>query len=372
MDNLMEMGALTYIEAPEWSALGEEGISDWHNAVGTGPWIMADYVEGNSLNFVRNPNYWGYDERHPENQLPYADELRVACIPDFTTSLAALRTGQIDILTDVSWQQAETMAESNPELLQSAIPSDGPGIYMNLNNEPYTDINVRKALQLAIDIPTLVDTYYGGTVDSTPCGVINPLYKDYAFTYDEWPQELKDEYSYNPTKAKQLLADAGYPGGFNTSIVCSTNQDLQLLQILQSMFQDIGVNVETSTMDMAAYTAFIMEFQHEGMIGPEPHVFGGTRAPWGSLRKFTTIFRNPTTVNDPFMDDTYMAIQSGTDYSKMAQQIKEAERYALEHHWGIMVAPQTVTYNIYQPYLKGYSGEVVGNMDYYARWWLDK
>jgi peptide/nickel transport system substrate-binding protein len=372
LENLMEMTSLTYIEAPEWSALGPEGINDWHNAVGTGPWILTDYVDGNSMNFVRNPNYWGYDERYPDNQLPYADKLNVICIPDATTALASLRTGQIDILTDVDWKQAETTAKSNPELLQSEIPSTGCGLLMNLNNEPYTEINVRKALQLAIDIPTLVNTYYGGTIDSTPSGPVSPKLKDYSFTYDEWPQELKDEYSYNPDKAKQLLADAGYPGGFNTSIVCSTNQDLQLLQILQAMFADIGVVVETSTMDMGAYTGFIMEAQHEGMIGPEPNTFGGTGIPWNALRLYTTVFRNPSTINDPVMDDMFKEIGSCTDRSKLVQQVKEAQQYALEHHWVLMVTSQSVKYNIYQPYLKGYSGELIGNMDYYARWWLDK
>lgn len=399
LDNLMEMTTTSYVEAPEWSALGpppttasagggpppppgtpgpsaSTPINDWRNCVGTGPWILADYVEGSSLRFNRNPNYWGYDERHPKNQLPYADEISVLCIPDNTTALAALRSGKIDVLTGVTWQQAETLAKSNPELLQSAIPSAGPGIHINLNNKPFTDINVRKALQLAIDIKTIVDSYYGGTVDNTPCGVVNPLYKDYAYTYEEWPQELKDEYAYNPEKAKKLLADAGFPDGFNTSIVCSQTQDLQLLQILQSMFRDIGVEVETSLMDMAAYTQFIMNFRHEAMIGPEPNAYGGTGMPWTALRKYTTFFRNPTTVKDPVMDDMFMAIQSSSDPAKMVQQLKEAQRYALEHHWGLMVAPQTVTYHIYQPYLKGYSGELVAGMGsvmgYYARSWLDK
>ena len=129
-------------------------------------------------------------------------------------------------------------------------------------------------------------------------------------------------------------------------------------------------------MDMAAYTQFIMNFRHEGMIGPEPNGFGGTAMPWTAFRKYTTFFRNPSTVNDQVMDDMYMEIQSSTDPVKMVQQLKEAQRYALENHWDLIVAPQTVTYHIYQPYLKGYSGELIGsrgsNMGYYARWWLDK
>jgi ABC-type transport system substrate-binding protein len=66
-------------------------MSDWRNAVGTGPWIVDDVIATSSIKFVRNPDYWGYDERHPDNKLPYADSLTVVNIPDVSTRLAALR-----------------------------------------------------------------------------------------------------------------------------------------------------------------------------------------------------------------------------------------------------------------------------------------
>ena len=51
-------------------------LSDWHHAIGTGPFILKDFVPGSSATLVKNPNYWGHDERYPQNQLPYIDKLK--------------------------------------------------------------------------------------------------------------------------------------------------------------------------------------------------------------------------------------------------------------------------------------------------------
>ena len=71
-------------------------VRDWRNLVGTGPFMLTDIVEGASLTYTKNPDYWGYDEKYPENRLPYVDELTRLEIPEEATALAALRSGRID------------------------------------------------------------------------------------------------------------------------------------------------------------------------------------------------------------------------------------------------------------------------------------
>ncbi len=66
-------------------------MEDWHHAVGTGPFILQDYVSGSSVEFIKNPDYWGFDSRYPKNQLPYVDKVKVLILPDDATTLAALR-----------------------------------------------------------------------------------------------------------------------------------------------------------------------------------------------------------------------------------------------------------------------------------------
>ena len=71
-------------------------VQDWRNLVGTGPFMLTDVVEGSSMTYVKNPDYWGYDEKYPQNRLPYVDELRVLVMPEEATVMSALRSGQLD------------------------------------------------------------------------------------------------------------------------------------------------------------------------------------------------------------------------------------------------------------------------------------
>ena len=96
-------------------------LNDPKHAIGTGPFICTEFVSGSSLTMSRNPNYWGYDERYPKNQLPYVDKLNFLIIPDLATALAALRTGKVDVMDNVPNTQVQSVAKSNPEILQVAV-----------------------------------------------------------------------------------------------------------------------------------------------------------------------------------------------------------------------------------------------------------
>ena len=196
---------------------------DWHHAVGTGPFILKDFVADNHANLVRNPNYWGHDERYPQNKLPYIDKLRLMIIPDQKTTLAEMRAGRIDVADQISPVLAQEMRKTNPEILQIAIPQTAGTIDPRHDKPPFNDVRVRKAMQMAIDLPGLAKTYYKGTVEPYPSTITARALKGWGFPYEEWPQDLKDEYAYNPKMAKKLLADAGYPDGFKTNIVANTS-----------------------------------------------------------------------------------------------------------------------------------------------------
>ena len=141
------------------------GVNDWHHAIGTGPFILTDFVPGSSATMVKNPNYWGYDQRYPQNQLPYVDTVKFLIIPDNATALAAMRTGKIDVLDGISLQDAQSMQKTNPEMLQFSMSIIY--CYLDPRNDvaPFNDIRVRKAMQMAIDLPTIAKTFYAGTAD---------------------------------------------------------------------------------------------------------------------------------------------------------------------------------------------------------------
>ncbi len=95
---------INYIYPPE--VIKEHGdVTDWRNLVGTGPMMLTDWVEGSSVTWDKNPDYWGYDEKYPENRLPYIDQLRWLLMPEVATYMAALRTGKVDYIGPIGGAQ---------------------------------------------------------------------------------------------------------------------------------------------------------------------------------------------------------------------------------------------------------------------------
>jgi peptide/nickel transport system substrate-binding protein len=215
-------------------------LNDWHYAIGTGPFILDDFVPGKSATLIKNPNYWGHDERYPQNKLPYVDKLQILMIPDEAEAIEVMRAGRLDVIEGLSLPQVQSIQKTNPELVRFSRPRVACDTLDPRNDTPpFNDIRVRKALQLAIDLPALARNYYGGTIEPYPQTLTTGEMKGWGFPYAEWPQELKDEYAYNPELAKKLLADAGYPDGFKTNIVAEGSENLTLLQMIKSYFNAV-------------------------------------------------------------------------------------------------------------------------------------
>ena len=105
-----------YIYPPE--VIKQHGdATDWKALVGTGPFALTDLVEESSATWTRNPAYWGYDEKYPENRLPYVDEVRALHMPEAATYLSAVRTRKVDTGYRLSsLDQVDSLQRSNPEM----------------------------------------------------------------------------------------------------------------------------------------------------------------------------------------------------------------------------------------------------------------
>ena len=90
-------------------------------------------------------------------------------MPDETEAVEAMRAGKLDIIHQISFKQAQAIQNTNPEILQITSSGDpATTIQMRNDKKPYNDIRVRKAMQMAIDLPTIAKSYYGGTVEPYP------------------------------------------------------------------------------------------------------------------------------------------------------------------------------------------------------------
>jgi peptide/nickel transport system substrate-binding protein len=357
-------------------------LNDWHHAIGTGPFILKDFVPGSSATLVKNPDYWGHDERHPENKLPYLDTVKFLVIPDDDIALQAMRARKIDIL-DVMPIQAQVMRKTNPEILQIPRPnSDAITVEPRNDVKPFNDIRVRKAMQMAIDLPSIAKYYYQNTVEPYPVMLTSRYMKGWGFPYEEWPPDLKDEYAYNPEAARQLLAEAGYPDGFKTNVVTNAFKNLELLQIVRSYSTAVGIDMEIRTMDTGSFIDFVSNGKkHDQLVHCPPGPLGHTASPFLELTRFRTGPGNWAMVDDPVFNDFLPKAMATSSYIDLKKIIRDAnERVARQHFTISLLQPQY--YSLCQPWVKGFNaqhGSTMGHTGgpgmlsfYLARFWIDQ
>jgi peptide/nickel transport system substrate-binding protein len=382
IDSMQEVGTSLCIENPE--AVKKWGdLQDWHHAVGTGPFILKEFIPDISATLVKNPDYWGNDERYPQNKLPYIDKLKLMIIPDQATTLAEMIAGRIDAADQISPNLAQSLQKTNPEILQIYDPAN-TAVTLDPRNDrpPFNDIRVRKAMQLAIDLPGIARNYYKGNVEPYPSSLTSRALKGWGFPYEEWPQDLKDEYAYNPGLAKKLLADAGYANGFKTNIIADTTGDLDLLEVVKSYFTDIGIDMEIRPMDSTEWIAFVLNGRkHDQLAQRTIAPYGHRHDPIRQLGRLRTgALSNYLMINDPVLDNFQPKAIAAAGEGEVKQILRDGNEYIARQHFAIsLLSPGS--YTVYQPWLKGFHGQfgavcsAAGSPQllsfYPARFWID-
>jgi peptide/nickel transport system substrate-binding protein len=359
-------------------------LTNWHNAIGTGPFIVQDFVDNSAVTMVKNSNYWAFDERHPQNRLPYVDTLTILIIPNTPTAEAAMRAGKIDLMDSISPADATNMKKTNPAIDQIECPLQ-QGLSLNPRNDlaPYNNINVREALQMAINLPQLASQYFGGGSDPSPLGLTSNLMPGWGFPYSTWPADLQAQYAYNPTQAKALLAAAGFPNGFNTDVVVDSTAPYQdLMQVLQSEFAAINVNMSIQVMAHAQFSAYVRTGHHEDALAYLPNgSLGLGYYPMRQLMKFVTGgLSNDMMVSDPKIDAWYAQSLNASGIDQVKQIVHDEGQYVVQQHFLISLIQPNV-YFLYQPWVVGFNGQYGAYCDgsgplmgfhYYARFWINQ
>ena len=358
-------------------------ISDWRNFVGTGPYELTDWVQGTSIIHTKNPDYWGFDEKYPQNRLPYTDKLVGLFIMEEATRLAGLRSGRIDFLgfpagvSDiVSADVLDSLRKTDPEIeLLPWWDRSENSLALDTTKPPFDDIRVRHAMQMALDLKTINDTYYKGTAMWKPQGPVGEGLKGYYTPFDEWPDEVKKVYAYDPARARQLLAEAGYPNGFETALIWSSEGDLGYAEISAGYWKTIGVDVEIRVLDRPQLIPLLTEGDYGGMAG----IVTGWSHPYGAVPVLrhtghSTSIWNVPRVKDAELDAMIEAAESATSIAEEQRLASEADMYMIEQHfyvWG----PKAGKYMAIQPWVEGYNGEVhfggQHRLPILARLWID-
>jgi ABC-type transport system substrate-binding protein len=248
---------------------------------------------------------------------------------------------------------------------------------------PFNDIRVRKALQLAIDLPTIARTYYGGKAVPNPSTLTSRDVTGWGFPYETWPQELKDEYAYNPQMARQLLVDAGYPNGFSTSIVVESTVDMKLLAIVKSYFAAVGIDLEIKPLETASFVSYVLTGRkNDQLVQRSASSLGLATEPIRQLERFRTgAVPNYLMVSDPVFDAFLPKAMAAVNVDDIKQIVRDANEYVARQHFAISLV-QPMQYSLYQPWLKGYNGQFFAvsaasggpplYFFYPARFWIDQ
>ncbi|CDP50903.1 Oligopeptide ABC transporter, periplasmic oligopep tide-binding protein OppA [Devosia sp. DBB001] len=204
--------------------------------VGTGPFKFTEYKSGEYVLETRNENYWGPP--------PNVDQLRFTWSGEPSVLAMSVQSGDADVVYPL--QPALVPAvQSNPEL--KLIDSTGSFIYwlsINTQMKPLDDVRVRQALNFATDRQALVAALLRGFGDpaNSPLAPSNPFYDAELATY-----------TYDPEKAKALLADAGLPNGFTMTTAVS-QRDAPIAAALQGMWSKVGVNLEIRNLESGVWS----------------------------------------------------------------------------------------------------------------------
>ena len=357
-------GSLNWIYAPE--VIREKGdADDWRDLVGTGPYTLTDWTKGSSVTWDKNPDYWGFDEKFPDNRLPYFDQLRALIMPETTTYLSALRTGQIDYIGPISatqlrsMDQLESLQRTNPELkvYPFAQRSDN-GVGMNTQVEPFGDIRVRKAMQMALNLEEINQGFFGGFGDAIPQGAVSRFTATAATPFDEWPADVKKAFEYDPAGAEALLDEAGYPRGadgvrFKTEFMHLARYDLNYTELLVSYWDAIGVEVEVDVQPAAEFAARRQNRDFE-MINAEA---AGKGNPLNPVKRFIpSTSWNSANVDDEWYNAKFAEAMAATTLEEHYAAVGELDMYSIEEFWSVFgpVGPQ---FSLVQPWVAGYNGE---------------
>lgn len=349
--------------------------ADWQTYIetGTGAYSVEESITDVSFSLKRNPNYWEYDPLHPENRLPYADRIKGLIIKDFATNLSALRTGKIDYL-GVEWADKQGLIKTNPELNYWRGVCQDWHLRFRDTLPIFSDKRVRQALCMAIDRETLIRDLYDGEAEWYLVPWI-AAYRDIYVPFEELPDEIREIYTYNPEKARQRLADAGYPDGFKfEALVPSGNQAMiDLLSICKTYYEDIGVNMVIDQTDPGEFWEVLASFGHDscasGWGSTDPWII-----PW--IIGDPTHYWNDMQINDPHITAAYAEIGNTFDIEEQNRLTREIGLYILEQAWFNQL-PSPPKYYVSQPWLKNFSGEFLtgGMMAYWGKFkyaWIDQ
>ena len=250
--NAPNAGFLAELSAPAMSVVDAETMAEVKNfgvepsdTIGTGPYVITEWVANDHYTLVYNDKYWG--------ETPTVQKVIVRVIPDPGTQNLMFRNGELDMIDLKSLDSAIVESTYKTEYKDRIITTPNVGLTYLLFNEdnPFlADVNVRKAIGMALDVDTIISDLYSG----------NAIRENGMIPTGIWGHndDLKG-YAFDPEAAKKLLADSGYKEGqisFELSMDSSANSTTQLLyENISQQLEKVGIKANVRSYDHSSWLA---------------------------------------------------------------------------------------------------------------------
>lgn len=229
---LLNKMAMLLIVSPKALA---EGGDIAQKPVGTGPFTFKEWTQGDKLVVEKNAEYW-------QEGLPKVDSLTFKPVPENGARIAMLKTGEADFIYPMPAEQVAALESDSSVVIDKVDSTIVRYVTLNTMKKPYDDVKIRQAINYAIDKEAYVKVVRSGLgtkLDST----MSPKTQYYS---------QQTGYDYDPEKAKQLLAEAGYPDGFKAEIWGGNESEtVKGMQFFQQQLALVGIDVEVKSMESA-------------------------------------------------------------------------------------------------------------------------
>jgi peptide/nickel transport system substrate-binding protein len=344
---------------PREGAEGEYDVAT--QVIGTGPFMLTTWDRNVETVYDANPEYY-------EEGVPYVEQVRMPVVADQGARTAAFRAGETQMIAAVNPQETEALLSAVPEAeLKTEIGTAPLIMYVNQDREPFTDVRVRRAMSMAIDREALGESLYGSG-DYT--GPVNAHLVDFALPSDE----LAELMPYDPEAATQLLADAGYPDGFSTTLMVTPGYGPRVVNGAEWVVEDlaaIGIEAEIEVVDYAAYIG-------QRWANAEYDMAVGLQTPfqeadeWLRSQHHTDGSRNWWNISDPDLD--VMLDEQAREMDEEARQdlAMDIQRYIIEEVSNPMQLWIGDAETIIGPTVRGYHTQPQYGFNHYAYLWLEE
>jgi peptide/nickel transport system substrate-binding protein len=228
-------------------AVTERGKAYGRNPVGTGPFKFVEWKEGDYIALERNPNYWETDAAG--GKLPYLDKVLIKIIVEPSTLVAALKTGEVDLINNAVPQFVAELRKDPRLTALSAVGGNWQCCHFNLAKEPFNDRALRKAVTFAIDRKELLDKVEFGE------GIVahGPISPPMGAFYDPEFEKGRNGQYYDPEQAKTWMKQAKYDGREVLFLSVNTQTAPRRAEMIQAHLAKIGIKVRIELADFPTF-----------------------------------------------------------------------------------------------------------------------